>query len=407
MPQFSYVARDGAGRLQRGAVEATSAVGVRTMLQARGMRLVSVQQEETREPILEQLATYLNPFHWLPPRSVDIEVSLEQLAVMLRSGLSLLEALRTLARQARFRPLRRIWEEVGESIQEGDSLAEAMDAQKRFPTLAIQLVRVGEATGNLDLVLERAAVQIRQRRQNVTNLLTALAYPLFVALAAVSVAAYLVAVVIPQLQKFLTALGRKLPPITQSLVDVSSWIQANGLTAAAMIVGAVMAVVLIYVWPPGRMTMDRLALRLPVIGYVLRLAGTVTFSSALAVMLRSGITVLDALRTVERLHSNRYLASRVAAARESVIQGDALSRPLAVRHAYLPMLASMVAVGENTGQLDEVLEQVARFHEQQLEAAIKRLSALIEPAIILVVGGIVGYVYLAFFVALFSAGGAS
>lgn len=155
----------------------------------------------------------------------------------------------------------------------------------------------------------------------------------------------------------------------------------------------------------GRNAIGRWTLRIPVLGKVLRLAETVTFSNSLGVMLRSGITVLEALRIVEGLHGNTYLAAQVAAAREAVMEGGDLATPLAKKHAFMPMLSSMIGVGENTGQLDDVLERVTRFHEAQLETAVKRLSALIEPMTIVLVGGIVGYVYLAFFMALFAAGG--
>lgn len=405
MPTYAYIARDDSGRAQRGTLDAGSPAVLRSLLQTRGLRLISLQEQVQSEAIGESLGRYLNPFQWIPPRSLDVEIALEQLAVMLRSGLGLLSALKTVGQQARFIPMRRICEQVAEDIQEGDSLADAMSRHRAFPPIVVQLVRVGEATGNLDMVLDRAAKQLARRRQNISNLMTALAYPAFVTLAAVAVAIYLVVVVIPELQKFLGAMGRRLPRMTQSLLDVSAWIQANGVTVAVLGVAAALSLVLVYLWPPGRLTIDRWVLRVPIIGYVLRLSGTVTFASALSVMIRSGITVLDALRTVEHLHANRFLASRVAAAREAVIAGEGLAKPLATRHAHLPMLASMVAVAENTGQMDEVLESVASFHESQLESAIKRLSALIEPAVIVVVGGIVGYVYMAFFVALFSAGG--
>ena len=196
-----------------------------------------------------------------------------------------------------------------------------------------------------------------------------------------------------------------LPAITQSLLDFSVWVRVNGVTVAAMIFLAVAASIVVYMWPPGRSAIDRWMLRIPVLGKVLRLAGTVTFSSSLGVMLKSGITVLEALRTVEGLHGNTYLAAQVAHAREYVMEGGDLATPLGKKYPFMPMLSSMVAVGENTGQLDEVLDRVTRFHEAQLKAAIKKLSAMIEPMTIVLVGGIVGYVYLAFFMALFAAGG--
>lgn len=405
MPSFTYVARSGDGRIQRGALEASSPGALRTTLLNRGMRLMSFEEEAEKLSTWDQLARYINPWEWLPPRSLDIEVALEQIAVMLRSGIGLLTALRTVAEQAQVTAMRRICLELAADIEEGSSFADALASQKRMPTIVVQLVRVGEATGNLDMVLESAAKHIAQRRQNVTQLITALAYPLFVGVAAIAVAVYLVVYVIPQLAKFLKALGKKLPSMTQSLVDLAGWIQVNGLTVLVILVMCTIAGILFYMWPPGRMLIDRYSLRIPLIGNVLRLSGTVTFSGALSIMLRSGITLIDALRTIEQLHNNRFLALQVQNARDAVIQGEGLARSLKTRHAFMPMLASMVAVAENAGELDDVLDRVAKFHENQLQAAIKRLSALIEPAIIVVVGGIVGYVYMAFFIALFSAGG--
>lgn len=403
MQEFAYVSQNSEGRIGRGRLAAETAAGLRSLLQSRGERLLSFKTL-TGDRSGQQLQIS-NPLDRLPPRSQTVETSMEQLAVMLRSGVGLLEGLRIVSEQSTSKSLRRICERLSENIQEGTSLSEAMQQERCFPAIAVQLVRVGETTGNLDLVLVRAAAQMRSRRQNFSNVITAVAYPLVVGIAAIGVATYLVLFVIPELQKFLTSIGRKLPAMTQSLIDLSAWIQVNGPKAAVLLIAAIVAVVLVYRWPPGRMAFDRYSLRIPVLGTVFRLAGTVAFSSALGVMVRSGITVLEALRTIEQLHGNRYLASRVAAAREVVLEGGDLSKPLAEKHAYMPMLSSMVGVAENTGQMDEVLEQVTVFHEERLQVAIKRLGALIEPATIVLVGGIVGYVYMAFFMALFSAGG--
>lgn len=399
MPEFSYLVRDDAGKMQRGHMEADSASALRVLLESRGERLISAKSVAKKSGAIE------NPLHRLPPRSVSVEVALEQLAVMLESGIGLLQALKTVSEQSDSRSLQAICVQISEDIQEGDSLSEAMSKHSCFPRIAVQLAKVGEATGNLDIVLQRAAEQMAARRENISNVRTAVSYPIFVGVAAVGVAGYLVLYVIPELEKFLSATGRRLPAITQSLLDLSVWIRINGATTVAIILFMIVGLILVYKWPPGRAAIDRWVLRIPILGKVLRLAGTVTFASSLGVMLRSGITVLEALRTVEGLHGNTFLAARVAAARETVMEGGDLATPLAEKRAFMPMLSSMVAVGENTGQLDEVLERVTRFHEAQLKSAIKKLSALIEPATIVIVGGIVGYVYLAFFVALFAAGG--
>jgi type IV pilus assembly protein PilC len=146
-------------------------------------------------------------------------------------------------------------------------------------------------------------------------------------------------------------------------------------------------------------------MRVPIISTLFRLAATATFSRSLGILIRSGVTLLESLRTVERLHRNRFLASKVVAARDSVMQGGSLAEPLRAPYAFMPMLPAMVAVGEATGTLDDVLDEVARFHEAQLQVAIRRFSIIVEPAIIVIVGGIVGFVYISFFMALFSAVG--
>ncbi|MDM4013910.1 type II secretion system F family protein [Roseiconus lacunae] len=401
MPEYSYVARSQGGKIQRGQMAAESLAALRSILESQGERLISAKSQEPPANLLP----FRNPLDRLPARSITVEVALEQVAVMLESGLGILQALGTAAEQTTSQSMRTILQKVSEEIQEGDSLAEAMQRHKCFPLIAVQLARVGETTGNLDIVLRRAAEQMAARRENMSAVRTAVAYPAFVGIAAIGVAGYLVVFVIPELEKFLSSIGRRLPAITQSLLNLSIWIRTNGITVAILLVAVTIAMTLTYRVPKARVIVDRWLLRIPVMGKVLRLAGTVTFASSLGVMLRSGITVLEALRTVEGLHGNTHLASRVAVAREVVMEGGALAPPLAQKHGYMPMLSSMVAVGENTGQLDEVLARVTEFHEAQLQAAIKKLSALIEPLTIVVVGGIVGYVYLAFFMALFAAGG--
>ncbi|MEM9943669.1 MAG: type II secretion system F family protein [Planctomycetota bacterium] len=405
MPTYNYVARNDQGQIQQGSQQADSAITLGSNLRARGLRLVKVEEQIEKVSLADWLGTYLNPLQYIPPRGIDIEMMLGQLAVMLRSGVTLLAALRTCEQQARFAPMKRMIGRINQTVQDGQSLADAFEAEKRIPQIAIQMTRVGELTGNLESVLEKSAKTLGNRRRNISQTITALAYPLFVVVAAIGVAVYMVLVVIPKIKTAVEALGRKLPWMTQTLVDISGWIQANG-AATIVILGSIMlTAVVFYLWPPSRYQIDRWSLRVPLIGYVLRIGGTVTFSSSLQSLLTSGITVVEALRTVERLLYNRFLASQVADAREAIISGDSLAPSLAKKYTFTPMLASMVAVAEDTGQMEEVLQQVNDFHEEQLQTAIKRLSALVEPLVVIFVGGIVGFVYISFFLALFAASG--
>ena len=406
MPTYKYFARDDMGRIQRGALEANTPSSLRSALQARGLRLVRMQEEIEKLSVWQWAGRYLNPLHYRSPRNIDIELLFAQMAVMLRSGVTLLASLRACEKQSRYRPTQRMVRRISESVQDGTSLADAFEAEKHIPQIAVRMTYVGEMTGNLDTVLDSSAKTLASRRQIMSQTITALAYPLIVALVAIAVAAYMVIYVIPKVESVISSMGRKLPALPQMLMDISAWIQINGGKTTALIVGAILACVVLYLYPPTRLLFDRYALRIPVIGHVVRLTGTLTFSSSMRSLIGSGITVVEALRTVEKLHYNKHFANCVGNARDAVIEGNSLATSLSKDEAYLPMLGSMMAVAENTGQMEEVLDHVTDFHQQQLSMAIKRLSALLEPAIVIFVGGIVGFVYISFFIALFSATGA-
>jgi type IV pilus assembly protein PilC len=407
MPLYTFLGRDKAGRPQRGTQEAPSASVVANSLRERGWLVLEIRDGKGEPESALAMLAKLNPFYWLPPRSLDVEMSLQQMAVMLRSGLTLLSTLKTLGEHAYRRSMRRVWDNVAERIQQGASLAEAMSNHKCFGFMVVQLVRVGEQTGTLDKVVARAAESLERRRLLRMQLLTALTYPAIVLVAAIGVAGFMVISLIPQLRVFLTALGRRLPPITQLLLDISDVVLTYGPGVGIALAAVTAGVLTIYFfWPPGRLAIDRMLLRLPLLGRLLRLAGTAQFANGLGAMLESGITLVDGLRTVEQLHRNRAVALQVANAREAVIRGGALADLLGAGRGFMPMLPRMVAVGETAGTLDEVLAEVAKFHEMQLQMTIRRFSVLIEPVIVFVVGGIVGFVYIAFFVAMFAAAGA-
>jgi type IV pilus assembly protein PilC len=407
MPAFTFEARNGAGNRQQGTQDAPSAADVVHALRQRGWLVLSVKPASDASGNAISWGELLNPLAWLPPRSLDVEWSLQQLAVMLRSGLTLLASLKIIAEYANRPKMRKAWEGVAERIQQGSSLADAMGEHRCFNFMVLQMIRVGELTGTLDQVVSRAADTLERRRLLRSQVLTALTYPAIVLVAAIGVSIFMMVSVIPKLRIFLTALGRKLPPITQALMDVSDFFQIYGPYMLIGIFALTILVTALYLWPPGRLRIDRYLLRAPILGNMLRLGATVQFAHGLSVMLQSGITLVEGLQTVEKMHGNRYLGGLVAEARAAILRGSSLAAPLAAPKAFMPMLGRMVAVGESAGTLQEVLMEVARFHESQLQATIRRFSVLIEPVIVVVVGSIVGFVYIAFFVAMFAvAGGA-
>ncbi len=372
------------------------------LLRSMGKQLISVEQSS--DPI-GSLLSELKPARWMPARSRDVELALRQLAVMLRSGLQLLSALDALRSQTSCDALRRVIDDVHSCVASGTSLADALEKHTVFPQLVVQLTHVGERTGSLDEVLEQAASYLEKRRMAISEVRVALAYPAVVTLAALVIAGYLILFVIPELQKFLGALGRKLPKMTQSLVDLAQWLQMNGSTLALLAFATLGAIVIAWRLPVTRLWIDQMILRLPVVGKVLRLAATSSLARVMVVTTQSGMRLVEALAVAVPLQSNQYLSRMVSQSQSAILRGKPLAPTLNAPAAFDPILPSMIEVAERTGELQSTLEEVAGYCDRELKSRIKRMSQLVEPAVIVIAGGIVGYVYIAFFMALMAAGG--
>lgn len=404
MPTFAFTARDAIGQPQSGKLDARDFQAVVGTLRDRGWVVVDVRAEEPSALDIDVMKA-LDISQHMPVWQANIELSLRQLAVMLRSGLTLLDALTMLSEHANGKSTQRIWKQVADAILAGESFADAMAEHRAFSPVVVQLTRVGEQTGELESVLVRAADILEGRRRLRNQIMQAMAYPIVILMAAIGVAGFMVFNVIPKLATFLKAMGRQLPAMTQMLVDATDFIHANVLNGAISIVAFIILVIVARNWAPSRMWIDRTSLYVPIIGGVLRTAGTASFARNLQTLLQSGVSLLGGLKSVEQLFSNRHIALQVSEARQAVMAGKTLAESLPKHGGLTPLLGRMIAVGESSGRLDEILGEAANYYEERLSAVIRRLAALVEPAMILVVGGIVGFVYIAFFMALFAAAG--
>ncbi len=405
MPDFLYVAKDTMGRRQQGRSQAASLAAMANELRRNGLVVIDIKPQKSASSSAAAMPLSVNPLNLLPVRSIHVELGLRQVATMLRGGLTLLTALQTVSVQTSHPRMRQIWRSLSEQIQDGTSLSNAMTHHKVFNRLTIQLTSAGEITGILDQVLDRAAESMEKHRKMQSNLITAMAYPSIVFVAAIMVSMFMMIFVIPKQKQFLDALGKKLPAITQLMLDISDFLSNYLLMLVIGIIFFGVGMAIAYFTPIGRMWLDYLLIRVPLIGSLIRLSATAMFSRSMSILIRSGVSLIDALRTVEQLTQNRYLADRVSETRDQVMRGSSLSDPLSARGAFMPMLSHMVAVGEMTGNLDDSFDEVARFYELQLEVAIKQLSTIIEPVIVIFIGSIVGFIYIASFAALFSAAG--
>jgi type IV pilus assembly protein PilC len=402
MANFAYIALDNTGSEIRGRHEAADLVSANQELRERGLRVIEVKQKRGKAGFLGQD----NFSDWLASQRSVSSSSLifffRQMAFMLRAGLPVAHALDLSLKQVSSGRLNLVIRKMLKDIEAGQAMSVAMRKHDNvFPEMVINLVVAGENTGDLDTVMERLAVHLEKKAALKAQMINAMIYPAIVVIAAIGVAIFMIVKIIPKFAEFLLGQGKTLPPSTQMLIDISDYVLANGLFLIAVAISVIISVLAFYQTKTGRLWIDSLLLRMPVIGSMLIRGSMAQMAWALSILLRSGVTVFDALKVVSNLIGNRVYSDKLSEASEKILAGRDMAS--SIEHKQMPPLVTqMIAIGESSGSLDRVLQELGVYYEQLLEIAIKRLSAMIEPAMILVIGGMVGFVYYAFFQALFS-----
>lgn len=400
---FRYTVKTAQGRLEKGVAEAGSAPALAQSFRAAGSLVIKLEPLDERAVLRDGLPPRFHPAWLAGVRDIDAETGLRQMASMLRSGLSVLSALRMVGEQARCPRASVIWRRVEQMVANGGTLSDAFRTiGAPFSDYVAELAATGEQSGNMDVVLERAARHLEGLREVRATVINALLYPMLAIAAALGVAVYLVVAVLPKLETFLTSGGAQLPDLTMLLLELAAWLHAYGLWIPVGFVALVVLVRCIRATRAGRLATDTLLLRIPVVRGILLLSGTSIAARGLAMLIESGIALPEALRAVSRLLSNKRQAQTIDGARKAVLRGEFLSEALARGNTFKPMLSRMCAVGEASGMLAHTLEEVAAFHERALLVSIRRLSVLIEPVAVGIAAFLVGFVYIAFFLALFS-----
>ncbi len=403
MALFNYTARNRSGQQITDVIDSSNSDMAMVALRAQGLLVLKIDEIKKSDGLSN---FSLNPFDYRALRAEDIEVTFHQIAVMLRSGISLLDALELTLKHSRI-GVRKTWRELIERIQQGSSFSEALREHKIFTEFTLQLINVGEQTGHLSVVTDQAAEEIKSSRRIKKQVTSALKYPAFTLLFAIGLVVFMLTSIVPEIKKLLLIMGKPMPPITQALIDVSDWFKENIVFIGIGAVFFTIVFIILYNIATTRLWIDKYALKIPLFGRVFRLSGTVLFSRAMGLLLRSGVVMVEALETMEKLHVNQYMASRIAYSHRKILHGSALGDALDTESPYMPLLLQMVHVGENSGTLDEILLEMTDYHEELLQKAIANLTGMIAPMMTVFVGGIIGFVYAAFLVAMFSAAGGS
>ncbi|MDF1587651.1 MAG: type II secretion system F family protein [Gammaproteobacteria bacterium] len=402
MPQFTYTALTGSGGELKGQLQADDLNAAALMLRERGLRVLQMKQGKGKTGFLGQA----NFSDWLASqRSVSTSALIfffRQMSFMLRAGLSIAHALELAQTQMSSPRLNLVLRLMLKDIESGLAMSVAMKKHNDvFPDMVVNLVVAGENTGDLDAIMDRLALHMEKKAALKAQTINAMIYPSIVVLAAIGVGTFMVVKIIPKFAQFLLGKGRVLPPSTQMLIDISDYVRENGLFIIAAVIAFIISVLLAYQTKAGRLAVDKALLRVPVIGTMLVTGAMAQMTWALSILLRSGVTIFDALKITGNLMNNRVYIDKLQQASAKIMQGRDMAS--SIDHPRIPALVTqMIAVGENTGSLDQVLQELGIYYEKLLEIAIKRMSAMIEPAMILVIGGMVGFVYYAFFQALFS-----
>lgn len=395
MPVFTYEARDRQGRVANGTIEAESTSVAALRLREAGLFITAVRQ---RQEAGGGSGFNLNMNIKIGGRVKvrDIAILTRQWAVMIRAGLNLLVTLRTLALQSSNDKLKETLGQVRTDVEAGQPLATAMAKHgKVFSPMFTHMIEAGEASGQLDSVLERLAEHAEKDyalRRKVTG---AMIYPAVIITAVIGITGFLITSIVPTFAKVFTDFGKPLPSITAFIVGISDFVKGYWWSFPIIIGAVVFGVSRWRKTPAGKLAIDRFLYKLPVFGPIVQKVAVSRFTRTFGTLVESGVNIVPALEIVERAVGNAVVSKALAQARISISQGQGMARPLSDTKVFPPMLTEMVAVGEETGALEKMLHQVAEFYDQEVERAVEGLTALIEPMIVILLGGVVGFIVIA------------
>jgi len=405
MPRFHYTAIDAQGRESAGALDAATAELAAAALRAKdlfptGVDLAGVAPGATAAaPVIKKDGLARLTFgSGVSDR--ERAVFTRQMGVLLRAGMPLLRGLEVLARQERNPALARVTTALAETVRGGGTFSDALTRHpKIFDRLYINMLKAGEAGGVLATVLERLATFQEKSLQLRGKVRAAMFYPIVVMTVAVGVLAGLLVFVVPRFQQLFADLlkGAPLPPLTQFVLGVSKVVQSNALLVAAGATALWVAFRLFKATPAGSRLVDGLLLRLPIFGDLVSKTVIARFSRTFGTLLSSGVPILPALLITRDTCGNARVADAIDEAHDHVKQGATVARPLEATHVFPPMVTSMIEVGEHTGQLPQMLDQIADIYDAEVDNSVAGLSSLIEPVLIVFLAIVVGTIVIALF----------
>jgi type IV pilus assembly protein PilC len=391
MPQFTYTARSTSGDLRSATVDAPSRDEVIKQLKQQRLSVVKIDEGTANK---KKRAGRI--------KMRDIVIFTRQFSTMINSGLPLVQALDILAQQSENPALKDVTRQVVFDVESGNTVADALRKHpKAFTDLYVNMVAAGEAGGILDTILMRLAVFMEKNDALVRKVKGAMIYPgVIMSVAAIAITVLLI-FVIPTFQTMFSSANIALPLPTRIVIGLSHALRTYWYVVAGAIGFAGFSLKRYYATPDGKLVIDRLLLKAPVLGDVLRKSAVSRFTRTLGTLISSGVSILDGLEITAKTAGNRVIQDAIMESRASIAGGETIAAPLKKSEVFPPMVISMIAVGEQTGGLDEMLTKIADFYDEEVDAAVSGLLSLMEPVMIVFLGVVVGGMVVAMYLPIF------
>lgn len=400
MPVYTWVALTRKGRTLKGDIEAADETIALSQLKRRRLTVKKIKPKP--KDLFENVA-FMQP----KVTNKDIVIFTRQFSTMIDAGLPLVQGLNILADQSENSTFKKILKEVTRDVEGGATLAEALSKHpKVFDNLFVNLVAAGEVGGILDTILQRLATYIEKAEKLKSQIKGAMTYPIVVVGVAILVIAVILIFVIPVFQEMFEGFGKSLPVPTQIVVIMSDFMKAN---IHYMIGGFIVFIFLFKKYrdtPRGRKRIDTIALKLPIFGTLLKKVAVARFTRTLGTMISSGVPILDALEVTAKTSGNVVLEEVIFEVRSSIAEGQTISEPLAETDIFPGMVIQMISVGEATGALDTMLEKIADFYDDEVDTAVDALTSMLEPLLMVFLGGSIGGLVIAMYLPIFQLAGA-
>lgn len=403
MPAFSYKAKTSAGLVMQGVIDADEQKGAVDKL--RGQKLVVLEISEKTENVLDKIKAMIAAQKKGKVHSKDLVLFSRQLSTLVSAGVPIVQSLGILENQAENPAFKEVLAAVKSDIESGLSISDALKKHPdAFPDLYTSMVKAGELGGILDTILERLTAYMESSEQLKAKVKSAMMYPAIVLSICACVTVFLMIFVIPTFKNIFASFGAELPLPTQILIDISDKMKQFWYLIVGFPFAAKKGFDMFYKTEKGRKLVDRYVLNAPIFGIILKKVAVARFTRTLGTLIKSGVPIMQALETVAATAGNVIIADAVLLTRESIREGGHLSDPLKKSGIFPNMVTSMISVGEETGALDIMLSKIADFYDQEVDTAVKGLTSLIEPIVIVVMGIIIGTIVVAMFMPMFGLG---